>query len=476
MFNSQEVIERVLGETKKRGAAFTEVLVSNGRYSFKRITDGEAYQPTAGDGVSIAVSSIINGKRVSASCDSLAAIQTEIDSLFTKARLLPADREELFIPTEPFPKASLPAGLLYDAKTAELDDTLLIKIMQRVNEIVESAGFVFDGAISQGVGELAFANSAGTFQSYKSTNAELSIFGFDPKDRSISAYRTVAGRSLGQFPIGELAEDVRKKLIIQKKYLAGHGGKRIDPFAGKQGPQKFDVIMEPSCWAGLLAIFSGQAQAWNGKTYHDGASFFSGKLGTRVMGENITIVDDPLSPLCIPQPFDYEGYPKKKLILVENGIAKNVVYDNALAKKYGAVSTGHALPGSMRNFGALPLHLGIEGGDSTVEEMIKVSKNPTLWVTTLHYIRSTHNQDGRETGTTLHGVFLVKDGEVVGPTEHLRFDESFPEALSRVTHISAALPTLSMETDMPYVVPAMRSEQFRFVSVADQSLVNQSDG
>ena len=111
-----------------------------------------------------------------------------------------------------------------------------------------------------------------------------------------------------------------------------------------------------------------------------------------------------------------------------------------------------------------------------MEEMIKVSKNPTLWVTTLHYIRSTHNQDGRETGTTLHGVFLVKDGEVVGPTEHLRFDESFPEALSRVTHISAALPTLSMETDMPYVVPAMRSEQFRFVSVADQSLVNQSDG
>lgn len=468
--NVQEIIEKVLADAKKRGATFTEVMVAQGTHSFKRITDGESYQPTAGEGISIMISCVVDGKRVNASCDSLEALEAEMENLFAKARLLPRELEEIFIPSAPFPRVSVPDTLLYDAATAKMDDADLVRRVKEINEIVEAAGFVFDGAIAEGVSDLSFANSAGTFQTARSTSAELSVFGFDPKDRSISAYRTVAGKSLAQFPVAEIAKDVAGKLAIQKKYLAGHGGKRIDPFNGKSGPQRLDVIMEPGCWAGLLSIFSGQAEAWNGKAYHEGTSFFSGKLGTRVMGENITITDDPLNPLGIPQAFDYEGYPKKKLVLVEKGIAKNIAYDGALAKKYGTVSTGHALPAAMRNFGALPLHLAIEGGNSSVEEMIRASKNPTLWITTLHYIRATHQQDGSATGTTLHGVFLVKDGEVVGPTEHLRFDESLPAALSRVTHLSPARPTLSMENDeTPYIIPAMRSEQFCFVSVADRT-------
>jgi PmbA protein len=469
--NNQTIAAEIIDRAKKLGAAFTEVMVSSGVHSFKRITDGEVYQPTAGEGISISMSSIIDGRRVSKSFDAPDEIEREVNNLFASAKFLPKDAEELFIPTGPYPAASVDEKLLYDPETAKMDDSSLIHAIQEVNGIVEANGFVFDGAISQGTNEFIFANSAGTLQSSRSTSSELSIFGFDPKDRSVSAYRTVAGKGLGQFSIRDLAEDVKRKLEIQTKYFKEHGGKRIDPFGGKVGPQRFDVIMEPSCWAGLLAIFSGQAEAWNGKAFQEGRSFFSGKLGSKVMGDNITIYDDPLNPLGIPQAFDYEGFPKKKLALVEKGIAKNVVYDNALAKKYGTVSTGHALPAAWRGLGALPLHLAIEGGNSSVEEMIKASKNPTLWITTLHYIRATHNQDGRTTGTTLHGVFLVKDGEVVGPTEHLRFDESVPEALSRVTHVGKALPTLSMEADeTPYIIPAMRSEQFRFVSVNDRSV------
>ena len=470
MKDAQTIIAKILEETKRRGAAFTEVIVGAGTHSFKRITDGESYQPTAGEGISIMISCIADGKRVNASCDSEDALMGEIENLFAKARLLPREHEEIYIPTAPFPRASVPEGLLYDAATAKMDDMELVRRIKAINEVVEAAGFVFDGAIAQGEGSFSFANSAGTFQTARSTNAELSVFGFDPKDRSISSYRTVAGKSLAQFPVAEIAADVVAKLAIQKKYLAAHGGKRIDPFGGKPGPQRFDVIMEPACWAGLLSIFSGQAEAWNGKAYQEGTSFFSGKLGTRVMSDRITITDDPLNPLGIPQAFDYEGYPKQKLVLVEKGVAKNVAYDNALAKKYGTVSTGHALPAAMRSFGALPLHLAIEGGNSSVEEMIRASKSPALWITTLHYIRATHQQDGSATGTTLHGVFLVKDGEIVGPAENLRFDESVPAALSRVTHLSPARPTLSMENDdTPYIIPAMRSEQFRFVSIADRT-------
>ncbi len=471
MRNAESIIDRILTETRARGATFTEVLMSLGYSSLKRIVNGESYQPSAGEGISITFSCIVDGKRINAACDSEDAITPEIEALFLKAPHLPRNPEDAFAPTAPFPTATLAPELLYDVQTAQMNDDHLVDVINHVNSLLEPAAFIFDGAVAQGVTDHFFANSVGTFQTCKTTNAHLSIFGFEPNDRSVSAYQTVAGKALSQFPVETLGRDVAKKLQIQRDYLTQHNGDRIDPFGGKTGPQRFDVIMERAGWAGLLAIFSGQASAWNGKSYHDGTSFFSGKLGTKVMGENITIWDDPFHSMGVPQAFDYEGHPKQKLLLVKNGIAKNVAYDTALAHKYGTVTTGHGLPPSSRSFGAIPLHLSVQGGTATIKQMITDSKEPTLWISTLHYIRATHQQDGRATGTTLHGMFLVKNGEVVGPTEHLRFDESIPEALSRVTHITPALPTLSGEhDDTPYIVPTMRSNEFRFVSVADRTV------
>lgn len=471
MRNAQDIIDRIMRQTKQRGATFTEVLLTQGLTSLKRMVNGQSYQPTAGEGMSVAFSCIVDGKRINASCDSEEAVMCEVEALFLKAPHLPRNPEDSFAPTAPFPAISLAPELLYDPQTAEMDDNRLVEIINQVNALLEPSGFIFDGVVAQSVNDFFFANSVGTFQSCKTTSAHLSIFGFESDDRSVSAYQTVAGKALSQLPVEILGRDVAKKLQIQRDYLSRHNAVRINPFGDKSGPQCLDVIMERACWAGLLTIFSGQAAAWNGKSYHDGTSFFSGKLGTKVMGDNITIWDDPLHPMGVPQAFDYEGHPKQKLLLVENGIARNVAYDTALAHKYGTVTTGHGLPPSSRSFGAIPLHLSVQGGNATVEQMIADSKEPTLWISTLHYIRATHQQDGRATGTTLHGVFLVKDGEVVGPTEHLRFDESIPEALSRVTHLSPALPTLSGEhDDTPYIVPTMRSSQFRFVSIADRTV------
>ena len=47
MKNEQEIIAKILEDTKKRGAAFTEVMVARGTHSFKRITDGEDFTAVA---------------------------------------------------------------------------------------------------------------------------------------------------------------------------------------------------------------------------------------------------------------------------------------------------------------------------------------------------------------------------------------------------------------------------------------------
>ena len=80
----------------------------------------------------------------------------------------------------------------------------------------------------------------------------------------------------------------------------------------------------------------------------------SGHLGEKIVGENVTIWDDGLSPETIPMPFDFEGVPKQRVELITDGIAKGIVYDTYYGGKEGKPSTGHALPAGT-TYGPLPI-------------------------------------------------------------------------------------------------------------------------
>ena len=71
----------------------------------------------------------------------------------------------------------------------------------------------------------------------------------------------------------------------------------------------------------------------------------SGKIGEKITGERITIWDDGRDPRGIVLPFDFEGVPKQRVDLIEQGVARGAVYDSYRAgKEKGKASTGHALP------------------------------------------------------------------------------------------------------------------------------------
>jgi hypothetical protein len=59
----------------------------------------------------------------------------------------------------------------------------------------------------------------------------------------------------------------------------------------------------------------------------------SGRIGQKVTGENITIWDDGLDPDGLPVPFDFEGVPKRKVMLLDRGVAAGVVYGSLAAAR-----------------------------------------------------------------------------------------------------------------------------------------------
>jgi predicted Zn-dependent protease len=203
----------------------------------------------------------------------------------------------------------------------------------------------------------------------------------------------------------------------------------------------------------------------------DQRSFLTGRIGTKLFGDNITIWDDVAHALQTGAPFDGEGVPRQRLALVENGIVKRVVYARATAErmkrseykdKVGPIeATGHgfALPNEM---GEMPQNIVFAPvrNPQTVEQMIASTERGVL-VTRLWYIREVEPFEKMLTGMTRDGTFYVENGRVQGGVRNFRFNESLIHMLSNVETMSVPVRA-SGEESMDMVVPAMKVKDFNF--------------
>jgi predicted Zn-dependent protease len=184
----------------------------------------------------------------------------------------------------------------------------------------------------------------------------------------------------------------------------------------------------------------------------------------------VTIYDDGLDPEGLQIPFDFEGLPKKKVVFLEEGVAKEVTYDSFTAGREGKRSTGHGLlPPNTE--GPVPLNLFMRGGESSLEEMIR-SVRKGIYVTRFHYTNVVEPMRAVITGMTRDGTFFIEEGEIKSPVKNLRFTESILTALSRASAISRERRVCSEGTVYSRrfvtgtVAPAIKVDGFNFSGVS----------
>src|SRR5207245_7384052 len=107
-----------------------------------------------------------------------------------------------------------------------------------------------------------------------------------------------------------------------------------------------------------------------GQSVREGRSFMSGRIGERVTGENFTLLDHAMDARTISVPFDDEGTPKQRVMLVERGVARGPIYDRTSAKAMGTRSTGHAADPSRYTAGVHAGHLAMAAGPATRAQLI----------------------------------------------------------------------------------------------------------
>jgi len=300
------------------------------------------------------------------------------------------------------------------------------------------------GIFTHGTHAVGLANSNGLFAYNAYTSAGFSVTVM-AKDSS--------GWADATDPDIHAVHPEQLTAVALEKALAGRDPKSLPP-------GEYDVILEPAAVAELLLFM-----AWEGfgaLPYLEGRSFVSGKLGRKVLGENITITDDVYHPKTLGLNFDYEGMPRRTVVLVDRGMAKAVVHDRKTAKEAGTESTGHALPQPNTN-GPMPLNLTLAAGNSSLDEMV-AGTDRGLLITHFHYTNILDPIPLMITGMTRDGVFLVEKGKVKRPVKNFRFTESVVKAFNRVEALGRETAYAHAFWGGGIVCPAAKIRGFHFSS------------
>jgi len=221
-------------------------------------------------------------------------------------------------------------------------------------------------------------------------------------------------------------------------------------------PGQYTVILEPAATLDLVGFLFYDFAA---TALEDQRSCLNRRMGKQLFGKNIAIVDDAFHPMQMGAPFDGEGMPRQRVLLVEKGVPKNLVYSRASAKKARKKPTGHGF-GLPNEYGEAPMNLVFGGGNSSVEKMI-ASTDRGLLVTRVWYIREVDPYEKIMTGMTRDGLFLIENGKVASAVRNFRFNQSLIELLQNVQEMGPSART-SAEEAFEMVVPAMKVTGFHF--------------
>jgi len=456
-----EIFDRI---KKLSTADEVEVLFSGGHFALTRFANNTIHQNVAEENHVVSVRTVFGGKTARAFTNKFddESLRLVVRSAESLARVQHPDPDLLPMPDEQEAAGSTgespvptPAPSRHFAETAGITPEMRAEGVKKIVGVAEKHSLTTAGVFSSGESFDGIFNSRGLSQWHTQTSAEISITMLAADSSGWQKANSPNAALLDPLALAEIAAQKAVNSALPREIAAG----------------KYTVILEP---AAVLDIVGFMFLDFSGMSILDQRSFLTGRIGTKLFGDNITIWDDVAHPLQAGSPFDGEGVQRQKLSLVENGIVKRVVYARATAErmkrseykdKVGPIAaTGHgfALPNEI---GEMPMNIVFAPvpDPQTVEQMIASTERGVL-VTRLWYIREVEPFEKMLTGMTRDGTFYVENGRVQGGIRNFRFNESLIHMLANVEAMSVPVRSCGEESfDM--VVPAMKVGEFNFTEV-----------
>ncbi|MFQ5970182.1 MAG: TldD/PmbA family protein [Nitrososphaerales archaeon] len=276
-------------------------------------------------------------------------------------------------------------------------------------------------------------------------------------DGIVSGVGFGAARSLDSFnaeSVGNRAGDMATRSLDAKKCEEG----------------TYSTIFEPYAIGELLSFVF--ADNFNAKLYQDKRSCLYGKLGKQIAVERFTLQDDPRASDCLgSKPFDDEGVPTQTRNLIEDGTFKKIIYDTFYAAKDNVESTGNAIREGYpvgRSADPIPFpsmhNIVIKSGDYSKEEIIKDTKNGLL-VGRLWYTYPVNPEKGDFSCTARSGIFVIKDGEIVGASKMVRIIDNLQRLLMNISAVGKDKMHVLQWHALPSLAPSLRVDGIKAIPV-----------
>jgi PmbA protein len=207
------------------------------------------------------------------------------------------------------------------------------------------------------------------------------------------------------------------------------------------------IIFDQQVAASILGhIFEGI----NGDSVYRGASFLAGRLGQKVAADHVTVIDDGTMVGGFgTSPFDGEGIPTRRTVVIENGVLKSYLLNTYTAKKLGLETTANASRGLAGTPGIGPGNYFLQAGTKTPQEII--SEIPEgLYVT--EFLGHGANLVTGDYSRGASGLW-ISGGELAYPVEEITVAGNLKEMFYNISEIandlefrgSMASPTIRID-------------------------------
>lgn len=438
----RNVAEEIVRRAMKRGATAAECVIREGDEfsTLVRLGQVETLKESGSKAIGVRV---FYGQRAASTYSSdfsEEGLERMLTSALELAKITSQD------PFAGIPEAaqlgSLPGDLdLYSADVYSLPGEERIAYARRAEKaaldfhprIKNSEGGSFDAA----TGHKILANSHGFVGEYQRSYCSLAAVPIAQAENGAMQrdYWYSVARSLSRL---ESPEHVGK--VAAQRTIRRLGARKVKT---AHVPVIFDPLVATSI---IDHIFEGV----NGDSVYRGASFLAGKLGQKIAADRVNLIDDGTMVGGFgTSPFDGEGIPTRRTVVIENGVLKSYLLNTYTAKKLGLETTGNASRGLAGTPGIGPGNYFLQPGSKTPKEIIGEIEEG-LYVT--EFLGHGANLVTGDYSRGASGLW-ISGGELTFPVEEITVAGNLKEMFFNIVEIgndlefrgAIACPTIRMD-------------------------------
>jgi PmbA protein len=204
----------------------------------------------------------------------------------------------------------------------------------------------------------------------------------------------------------------------------------------KPRSERLPVVLDPVAATSFLGVLAGALSA---ESVLKGRSLLAGRVGEEIGSSLVTLVDDgrlPEGPAAAP--FDDEGVPTERTVLLDRGTLRGLLHDTYTAARMDERSTGNGARGSYRTVpGVSPSNLFIPAGEGSLQALLQEAGRG-VYVQDVTGIHSGANPISGEFSVGATGL-RIEGGDLAGPLREMTVASTLLELLASVAALGSDL-------------------------------------